>query len=76
MSRDMWINLGCTAFTLGYIALVLLIGILAMRHDAKQEPQPKDEPSGVEAFNAEQMEMYQTGLWLLGHKEQAPYDDL
>ncbi len=27
-------------------------------------------------FNAEQMEMYQTGVWLLLHDAEAPYDDL
>jgi hypothetical protein len=42
----------------------------------QREPQPKDEPSGLEAFDAEQMELYQTGLWLLQHRETTPYDDL
>jgi len=34
------------------------------------------EPAGIEAFDAEQMELYQTGLWLLLHDAEAPYDDL
>jgi len=73
MSRDVMINIGCTVFTLAYIALCLIVGILASRHDSRQPPQPKDEPA---KFNAEYYELYQTGLWLLLHDAEAPYDDL
>ena len=76
MSRDMWINLGCTVFTLAYIALCLIAGILASRYDSRPPPQPKDELSGIETFDAEYYELYQTGLWLIQHKETTPYDDL
>jgi len=76
MSRDVMINIGCTVFTLAYITLCLVVGILATRQDSRQTPQPKDEPSGIETFDAEQMELYQTGLWLIQHKETMPYDDL
>jgi len=41
MSRDVMINIGCTVFTLGYIALCLIVGILASRQDTRQPPQPK-----------------------------------
>jgi len=76
MSRDVMINIGCTVFTLAYIALCLVVGILATRQDSRQPPQPKDEPSGIEAFTPEYYELYQTGLWLLLHDTEAPYDDL
>ena len=52
MSRDTWINIGCTVFTFGYIALVLLIGIYAYRHDHRQAQQ---EPREYVEFSEEEM---------------------
>ncbi len=75
MSRDVMINIGCTAFTFAYVALCLLVGIYAYRRDLKQAQQ-QQEPSGIETFTPEYMEMYQTGVWLLLHDAEAPYDEL
>lgn len=36
----------------------------------------QQEPAGIETFTPEYFELYQTGLWLLQHKETTPYDDL
>ena len=73
MSRDVIINIGCTVFTFAYIALCLLVSIYAHRRQAHVAQQ---EPSGIETFTPEYMEMYQTGVWLLLHDAEAPYDEL
>jgi hypothetical protein len=41
LSRDVIINIGCTVFTLAYIALCFIVGILATRQDSRQA-QPKE----------------------------------
>lgn len=58
MTRDMIINIGCTVFTLAYIALCLIVGILATRQD-RQPPQPKDEPIDVEFTEEELARLYE-----------------
>ena len=60
-------------------ALLCLIAYWANRREEAMQPKQEEvsvEPSGIAAFDAEYMELYQIGLWLLLHKEQAPYDDL
>jgi type II secretory pathway component PulF len=55
---------------------VISVGLLVICYKRIPEEQEPVEISGLEAFTPEYMEMYQTGLWLLLHKETTPYDDL
>ena len=71
MNRDTIINVSILACTALFIALLAWL----YRQAKSLEHEPV-ELSGLEAFNAEQMEMYQTGVWLLLHDAEAPYDDL
>ncbi len=71
LNRDTIINVSILAFTAAFIALMVVLYKRAKSYE--HEPV---ELSGLEAFNAEQMEMYQMGLWLLLHKETTPYDDV
>ena len=60
-------------------ALLCLIAYWANRREEAMQPKQEEvsvEPSGLEAFDAEYYELYQTGLWLLLHNAEAPYDDL
>ncbi len=58
--RDTIINVSILACTALFIAL--LVWLYRQAKSLEHEPV---ELSGLEAFNAEQMEMYQTGVWLL-----------
>ena len=69
--RDTIINVSILACTALFIALLAWL-----YRQAKTFEHEPVEVSGLEAFNAEQMEMYQTGVWLLLHDAEAPYDDL
>ncbi len=69
--RDTIINVSILAFTIAFIAL--LVWLYRQAKSLEHEPV---EVTGLEAFNAEYMAMYQTGVWLLLHDAEAPYDDL
>ena len=71
VNRDTIINVSILAFTVAFIAL--LVWLYRQAKSLEHEPV---ELSGLEAFNAEYMAMYQTGVWLLLHDAEAPYDDL
>src|SRR5258708_35106437 len=70
VNRDIVINVSILAFTAAFIALMVVLYKQAKCYE--HEPV---EVTGLEAFNAEQMEMYQTGVWLLLRDAEAPYDD-
>ncbi len=71
VNRDTIINVSILAFTVAFIALLVWL----YRQAKSYEHEPV-EVTGLEAFNAEYMAMYQTGVWLLLHDAEAPYDDL
>ncbi len=71
VNRDIVINVSILAFTAAFIALMVVLYRRAKCYE--QEPV---EVTGLAAFTPEYMEMYQTGLWLLLHDAEAPYDDL
>ena len=60
----------------GVLAWLLVRWYTRREKTCEPEPQPKEEPSGIETFTPEYYELYQTGLWLLQHRTEAPYDDL
>jgi hypothetical protein len=75
MSRDTMIDIAAIILFLTIIAAFVVAYILACKMDARKQQEPV-EISGLEAFTPEYMEMYETGLWLLLHNTEAPYDDL
>ena len=71
LNRGTIINVSILAFTAMFIALLVWL----YRQAKSYEHEPV-EVSGLAVFTPEYMELYQKGLWLLSHKEEAPYDDL
>ena len=66
-------------FVLWGVLICLFVRWYTRHEKAMQQPkqEPVDtEPAGIETFDAEYYELYQTGLWLLQHSTEAPYDDL